>query len=86
MRRAKPSRSAIPADRLIVEDRLSKKAVAKMLKCSYGTVTRYMLVGFPVVSESGRKLIRLESTKVGGKIETSKEAVLRFLEKINRDS
>lgn len=69
---------------LLSENRLSLKAAAAKLNVTYTTLRKYASRGYPVVRDGVRTAIVLESVRTGGKIETSTQAIERFIYAINR--
>jgi hypothetical protein len=80
-KRSKKDASAII--RLLSEDRLSLKAAASRLRVTYQTIRMYANRGYPVLRNGEKTFVTLESMRTGGKVETSREAIDRFICAIN---
>lgn len=64
-------------ERFLREERMSLKDGAKLLGVRYPTASNYANAGF--------RGVILETLKVGSRRQTTREAVVRFLEKLNAD-
>jgi len=68
---------------ILSEDRLTLKEAASKLRCTYKTIGRYATRGYSRVKDGSRSTVVLETLRVGGKVETSIQAIDRFLTAIN---
>lgn len=66
-----------------MENRLTLKQAASRLRVTYGTVLRWIRRGYPIRTDGANRLVHLESLRIGAKVETSVQAIDRFIEAIS---
>lgn len=83
--RRKDHKDFQPSLRILSEDRLSLKAAARKLHVTYTTITKYAKHGCRVRRDGSSKIVVLESIRTNGsRVETSVQAIDRFVAEINR--
>lgn len=82
--RGKNNGSPPQALRILSEDRLSLKAAARKLRVTYTTISKYAKRGCSVRRNGSSRIVVLESIKTNGsRVETSVQAIERFVSEIN---
>lgn len=69
---------------ILGEDRMTLKQAATRLRCNYKTVLSYASRGFARIRNGKKVPVVLETLRIGGKVDTSAQAIERFLTEINK--